>query len=192
MTILKKPPTIRSNKFKRFIRVRFLSPHIRNIPTDQKTLDLGCGWGFSFRINPGFHGLDADADCVKYCQEQGFKVVQGGLLMPLPFPSGHFDNCFTHDVLEHFELKHLDLIFQHVHEILRPGGVFINAIPNRLGYDYGLRVNSGHKHYVTPEEVREVAKRTGFKYQGCVSSPFPEVFHRFYTHNKYVTYCERI
>ena len=121
-TFNQKPPTIKSNRFKKWLRIHFLSSYLQQIPKYERTLDLGCGYGFSFEINPNFHGVEIDDDCVEYCQKQGFHVTKTSLLTPLPFENETFDNCFSHDVLEHFELSEIENIFRHVYAILRGGG----------------------------------------------------------------------
>ena len=182
---------MRPRSINKWIRTTFLAPYLRSIPSHQMTLDLACGWGFSFGINPNFYGVELDDECVRFCQERGFKVKKANLLEQLPFPIDFFDTCFTHDVLEHFEPEDLDLIFINVRRVLRPGGIFMNIIPNRKGYDYGLREDIGHRHFATPGEIEKVARRTGFFYERAYSSPVPEIMNSWFTHAKYVTLCRK-
>ena len=189
--LVNKPPTIRSHPFKVWVRATFLSPHLRRLPKDKQILDLACGWGFSFRINPNIVGLDYDDACVAQLIKEGRNARKGNILQPLPFPEGTFDIVFTHDVLEHFSPDDSERIFRNVLPILKPGGLFLNIIPNKLGYDFGLEIGAGHVFYVTPEYVEEVAKRTGFEYRGYYHSPFPKFFDKFYKHNKRVITCVR-
>ena len=95
------------------------------------------------------------------------------------------------DVLEHFELEEITPIFRNVWRVLKPGGRFLNIVPNKKGYDYGLRINAGHKHFVTVEEIASVAKNTGFRLIEHYPSPFPRPFDKLFTHNKIVTICEK-
>lgn len=191
MGTFNKPPTAKARVINEWIRITFLSPYLHRIPKNEKTLDLGCGWGFSFKINPGFYGIEIDDACVNYCQEQGYKVVRGSLLEPLPFPDEFFDNCFTHDVLEHFKPDETKTIFMNVNKVLKKNKHFINIIPNKKGYDYGLSVNTGHQTFVTPEKVRELAEETGFKFLRVYSAPVPGLINPWFTHAKYVTICEK-
>jgi len=187
--LVEKPDTLRSSGWKEWIRIQFLSPYLWRIPRDEKSLDLACGWGFSFKINPGFYGIEYDDACVAYLQRQNYKVQKGNLLEPLPYAEGFFDNCFSHDVLEHFEAEESDRIFANVHRVLKKGGRFINIIPNRRGYDFGLQINAGHKYFMTPEKIAEIATRTGFRFERSYASPLPAFFHPLFTHNKWVTIC---
>jgi SAM-dependent methyltransferase len=181
-----KPPTQRAGEILTWIRVHFLSSHLRRFCPEEKSLDLACGWGFSFKINPDFWGIDLDDNCVAYLKSLGRNVVKGNLLNPLPFDAETFDNCFSHDVLEHFSLLEVEIIFRNVHRIIRKGGLFVNIIPNILGYELGIRTKAGHKHCILPEEVADIAHNTGFKVTRVYSSPLPAPFHRFLSHNKYV------
>ncbi len=183
---------MKPHPLKKWLRAAFFSRYLAKIPREQNTLDLACGWGFSFSINPNFYGVELDDACVRFCQQQGFKVQKANLLASLPFPDAYFDNCFSHDVLEHFEFHEVDIIFGNVHRILRPGGMFINVIPNRKGYDYGVRLEIGHRHFATPSEIEQAAKRTGFAYERAYSAPVPNFVNSWFTHAKYVTICHKL
>jgi Methyltransferase domain len=186
-----KPQTQKPNKIKKWLRIKFLSPYLRNISKDEKSLDLACGYGFSFSINPNFYGVDLDDDGVKFCKKKGFNVIKADILQYLPFPEAFFHNCFSHDVLEHFDLFEVETIFKNVHKVLCENGTFLNIIPNRLGYDLGLKTNAGHKHFINVEEIRGIAQKTGFQFIKEYSSPFPAFFHHFFAHNKFVTVCKK-
>ena len=74
MSLQDKPNTLRTTPFREKLRVRFLSNHLRLFKDDEKTLDIGCGWGFSLKINPNFYCVDADGNCVEYLKSIGAKV----------------------------------------------------------------------------------------------------------------------
>ena len=187
----KKPDTIKPSSLKEKIRIQFLYTYLKAIPKNQSSLDLACGYGFSFKLNPSFYGVELDESAYHFCKQQGFRVKQGSILEPLPFEDSFFDNVFSHDVLEHFELEEITPIFRNVWRVLKPGGRFLNIVPNKKGYDYGLRINAGHKHFVTVEEIASVAKNTGFRLIEHYPSPFPRPFDKLFTHNKIVTICEK-
>src|SRR2546421_10976550 len=65
-----KPPTLKSSAFRNWIRVNLLSPHLKSIAPEEKTLDLACGWGFYFQINPNAFGIEIDGACVEYLQKE--------------------------------------------------------------------------------------------------------------------------
>lgn len=185
--LINKPPTLRASNFKQLIRIKFLSPYLKTISLEDRTLDLGCGWGFYFKHNPNAYGIDADEKCVSYLKEKGYQVQQGNILEDLPYEDNYFDNIFSHDVLEHFELSDTEKIFQKVHKVLKPGGLFMNIIPNKLGFDHGIKINAGHVYYMTPKKVKELAEQYGYCYEECYASPLPSFANYFYTHNKWIT-----
>lgn len=180
------PPqaAIRPNNLKKWIRSQFLSPYLYKIPKNAKTLDLASGWGFSFEIIPGLYGIEFDPECVAYCQKKGWNVAQGNILEPLPYEEDFFDYCFTHDVLEHFELKEIPDIFANVYQVLKPGGYFINIIPNKLGYEHGIKIKAGHKHFILPEEIIEIGNRNYFDLEETKDVPFPSFINSHFTHGK--------
>jgi SAM-dependent methyltransferase len=47
----------------------------------------------------------------------------------LPFPDGQFDVVWSNSCLEH--VRHPRLTVEHVHRVLRPGGVFVSSIDLR-------------------------------------------------------------
>ena len=188
---VEKPDTLRSNTFKEWVRVNFLSSHIHALPKDKEVLDLACGWGFAFKINPNIVGIEYDQACVDFLCDKGFRVVRGNILQNLPFEPESFDIVFSHDVLEHFEAEESQKIFEVVFPVLKPGGKFINVVPNKLGYEYGVDIEVGHKHYVVPEDVQKWSTNAGFKYDGFYHSPFPGFFDSVYKHNKRVITCTK-
>ncbi len=190
ITPVEKPGTLKSNSFKEWVRINFLSPHIHDLPKDKEILDLACGWGFAFKINPNLHGIEYDPDCVRYLQAKGYKVKRGNLLDDLPYEKNSFDIVFSHDVLEHFERTETEIIFEKAKKCLKPGGLFINVVPNRLGFEFGLKINVGHKNFVRPEDIKRIAEDRGYVYKGYYHSPFPGFFDHFYKHNKRVITCE--
>lgn len=185
-----KPATLKSRPWKEWVRIQFLSPHIWSLPKDKEILDLACGWGFAFKINPNLNAVEYDIDCVNELQRQGFKVKRGNILEELPFPENSMDVVFSHDVLEHFERAETEVIFEKVKKCLKPGGLFINVVPNKLGYEYGVRIEVGHKYFIQPKDIEQIAKSKGYIYKGYYHSPFPQLFDFFYKHNKRVITCQ--
>ena len=66
MSLQNKPNTIRATSFREALKVRFLSNHLRIFPVQERTLDIGCGYGFSLKINPNFFCVDADKAAIQY------------------------------------------------------------------------------------------------------------------------------
>ncbi|HZU36248.1 MAG TPA: class I SAM-dependent methyltransferase [Gemmataceae bacterium] len=179
------PPARRPKPVRKFIRTWFLERTLRRVPKTRQILDLGCGYGFYFSINPHARGVDGDPVAVEYLCQQGFDVQQADFLQGLPYPDAEFEYVIAHDVLEHFRFDELESLCSEVHRILRPGGIFLVLVPNRKGYDYGLRTGAGHQLFVTRSEIERLC-------QGCFGlrwqypEPLPRWLGRFFTHNKEV------
>ena len=184
MSLLNKPPTLRTTKFKEMIRINFLSNHLRLFDKNEKTLDIGCGWGFSLKINENFYCVDADNDCIKYLQSMGARASSVDISKKIPFGDGFFDNAFTHDVLEHLEEGEMMALFLEARRVLKKGGVFMNVVPNLKGYVTAKDV--GHIRYVTIKEIEKAAKACHFEVIDQWYTPLPKFMSELFKHNKLV------
>ena len=175
---------IRSNRLKRLIRAKFLLNHLKAFPKSEKTLDLGAGWGISLAVNPDFYCCDLDEECLAYLRSQSSRVERAAASGKLPYEDSFFDNVFTHDFLEHLDSEELHNIFDEVGRILKPGGIFLNVVPHRRGYQFGLKINAGHKTYVTRNTIEELGKAHNFEILSSWTSPLPSFLQKLYVHNK--------
>jgi SAM-dependent methyltransferase len=155
------------------------------VPRGNDVLDLCCGYGFYFDINPRAAGFDGDPSCVAPLRARGLDVTLGNVLERLPYPDGRFEWVLAHDVLEHFAQDEIDRIAAEVNRILRPGGRFLVIVPNRKGYDFGLRLGIGHRLYVTAREI-DLFARGRFVVEASYPEPLPRWIGSFFTHNKEV------
>ena len=96
----------------------------------------------------------------------------------------------AHDVCEHFTYPQLEGIFREVRRILRPGGTFLVIVPNRKGYDYGLRAGAGHVLFVTEREIEGLARGL-FEVSRHYPEPLPRRVGDYFTHNKEVFHLRR-
>jgi SAM-dependent methyltransferase len=176
---------------RRLARTYLLERTLWRLPRDGSVLDLCCGYGFYFTINPRAVGIDADPRAVEQLLKKGYDVRLGNVLEGLPYPDAGFSWVVAHDVLEHFSLSELGKLFPEVHRILGPGGRFLVLVPNRKGFEYGLRKNVGHRLFVTEREVRELA-RGCFEIESSYPEPLPRWLGRFFTHNKEVFQLRKI
>lgn len=171
-------------KIKEFLRMYFASfPLWDTKKFKDKVLDLGCGRGFYFKINPLAYGVDVDAECITYLQDKGYKVIQKDIRKGLPFSSNFFKCVICHDVLEHLELEEVKKAFLNVHRILETDGIFLILIPNLKGFEYGLKTNVSHKYFITPKEIFSIGKGVFFVERHC-SYPLPRFIGNYFTHNK--------
>ncbi|MDD5145563.1 MAG: class I SAM-dependent methyltransferase [Candidatus Pacebacteria bacterium] len=184
--------TPKQSKIKELIRIHFLSsPLFKTKGAKEKVLDLGCGWGFYFKINPRACGIDFNPDCVAYLKDLGYKVFEGDIREKLPFPDNFFKWVISHDVLEHFELKDAEKIFDEVFRILETGAFFLILIPNQKGYISGLKLNTGHKHFISFQEILDITKGR-FVPQKHFFYPLPKKIGNYFTHNKEVIVLKKI
>lgn len=173
--------------------MKLLSRHLYAFAHSDRTLDIGCGWGFSLKINPRFWLVDGDHDCITYLESQGARASWADICTALPFEDGFFENAFSHDVCEHLREDEATSMFREARRVLRPGGLFMNIVPNRRGYNAGLQdPRVGHKRFVSVDEVNELASRTGFRLERHWHTPLPKVMSELFVHNKLVTVCRAI
>ncbi len=185
------PPVLKPNPFKKFVRTHLLERTMRRIPRGNRVLDLCCGWGFYFNINPNAVGVDGDPHPVEQLRERGFNVHQANVLETLPFGPGSFQWVLAHDVLEHFTFDELQRLVANVHYVLAPGGRFVVWVPNRKGYDFGLDIGAGHKLYVTEDEIRRLT-RDLFLLERNYAEPLPRAVGKSFTHNKEVFFLRKL
>lgn len=180
----------RAAPWRRRVRALLLEPTLRRIPGGPGVLDLCCGWGFYFSINPAASGIDGDPDAVAWLRARGHDVVLGNVLAPLPWPDASFRTVIAHDVLEHFSEPEMRRIAGEVRRVLRPGGDFVVLVPNRRGFDAGVRAGIGHVTFVGPPEIARMAEGS-FAVERQYAEPLPRGPGRFFTHNKEVFVLRR-
>ena len=181
----------KSSKIREFIKINFLSSPLKEtVEGGEKTLDLGCGWGFYFKINPSAVGIEIDGDCVNYLKSRGRNIVCGDIAGTLPFKDNAFRWVVAHDVLEHFEIEDAKKIISEVLRILEPGGKFMILSPNKKGYLSGLKRSVGHKHFITFKEISDISYGN-FVIEKHFYHPLPESVSEFFTHNKEITVLKK-
>ena len=179
------PPVLRSSRWRTFVRTWLLEPTLRRVPKTGRVLDLCCGYGFYFSINPNAVGIDGDPQCVAALQSQGRTAQLGNVLETLPYNDASFDFVLAHDVLEHFIMPELDSLFDEIWRVLAPDGVLIAWVPNRRGYDSGVNPEVGHRLFVTQKEIADLAGRR-FVVESNIAEPLPRRLGEHFVHNKEV------
>ncbi len=183
------PPTLRSSQIKEKLRTFIYAWNLKPIRHSEKTLDLGCGWGVSLSVNSKFWLVDADPKCIAHVQTLSDRAFLHDLAKPLPFEDNFFENAFTHDVLEHLEESEMIALFAETRRVIQTGGLFMNVVPNRKGFDLGVNPEVGHKRFVTEQEIKSAANQTGFEFIKSYRSPLGTRFSEVLSHNKLVTIC---
>lgn len=185
------PPVLRSSGVRTLIRTHLLERTLKKLPQSERILDLCCGYGFYFSINPSATGIDGDPACVASLRSEGRRVDLGNVLERLPYEDGSFEYVLAHDVLEHFVEDELEVLVKEVHRVLEPGGVFLVWVPNRKGYDSGLRPEVGHRLFVTDAVIDRLAPGL-FTVERHYPEPLPRSIGKWFSHNKEVFWLRRI
>ena len=184
------PPIYKPNPVKKLLRTYLLERTLWSIPRTADVMDLCCGYGFYFTINPHARGVDGDPKAVTELRERGYSVAQANVLEGLPFASASFDYVVAHDVFEHFVFDELVVLTREIHRVLRPNAVLAVWVPNRRGYDLGVRNGSGHRLYVTGAEIERLIGPS-FALEKQYAEPLPRLVGRFFDHNKEVFILRR-
>ena len=174
-----------------YIRAIFFEHTLQKLPKANDILDLCCGYGFYFLINRHATGIDGDFTCSKFISRKMNKQIPvANINSVLPFRDESFSFVISHDVFEHFELNQLEPIMREVHRILKPGGKIVIFVPNTKGFDYGVKINIGHKTFITGEIINNLSREL-FCMIRNYSEPFPRLFGKYFTHNKEVYILEK-
>lgn len=177
------PEVFRPHPLKKFLRTHLLERPLLRLPRGPQVLDFCCGYGFYFGINPTARGVDGDPSCVAKLRSSGFDVTLCDVTKGLPFPDGEFSHVLAHDVFEHFQKELLRSVIAELHRVLQDGGRLIIIVPNRRGYDFGLRIGAGHILYVTREVLEEIIDGF-FSLSRNFAFPLPRSLGQFFVHNK--------
>jgi 2-polyprenyl-6-hydroxyphenyl methylase/3-demethylubiquinone-9 3-methyltransferase len=162
-------------------RFEFFDRHATNWQ-GLKTLDVGCGGGFSceFMAERGaiVSGIDQSEKCVKAARNHavisGFEIdYRQGFAENMPYDDHTFDVVICVDVLEH--VADYKQVVSEVHRILKPGGLFFFDTINRTFSSQVVMIGMMENilqeikrgvhdwdKFITPEELSLVMRDTGF------------------------------
>ena len=133
-------------------------------------LDIGAAGGGNTRVlrRAGWSvaALEYGADGAEVAAERGLSVVRGDATA-LPVDDDSLDLVVAFDVLEHI-VDH-DRAVTEVHRALRPGGMFLIAVPAdpKLWSEHDVAVD--HVRRYTRETLGEVLERNGFEVTSMTS-----------------------
>ena len=133
-------------------------------------LDIGAAGGGNTRVlrRAGWSvsALEYGADGAEVAAERGLAVLRGDATA-LPVSDDSLDLVVAFDVLEHI-VDH-DTAVSEVRRALRPGGMFLIAVPAdpKLWSDHDVAVD--HVRRYTRDTLREVLERNGFEIASMTS-----------------------
>ena len=107
----------------------------RVLPKGERILEGGCGLGpYLIRLRQlGYdvEGIDYNEGPIKKIYEYDPALpVKVGDVTAIPYPEGHFSGYLSLGVIEHFSEGPQKAI-REAHRVLKPGGVFVVAVPTR-------------------------------------------------------------
>lgn len=135
-------------------------------------LEIGCNAGATLvaaeKLGWKATGVDISRTASTWAREKRGLNAITGTVEQAAFATGTFDVVYTNAVMEHVE-NPLSTVKEAL-RILRPGGVFYAATVNwesytrdYLGAGWSYLEPMHHVQLFTPNNVRELAKRTGFE-----------------------------
>ena len=133
-------------------------------------LDIGAAGGGNTRVlrSAGWSvtALEYGAEGAEVAAERGLSVVRGDATA-LPVDDASLDLVVAFDVLEH--IVDDDTAVTEVRRALRPGGMFLVAVPAdpKLWSDHDVAVD--HVRRYTRETLRDVLERNGFEIASMTS-----------------------
>ena len=141
-----------------------LNALLRDQPSGQRMLDLGCGTGGIMRDWMDRNrcvGIDRSELALRICVRAGFDQLARGDLNELPFRRESFDTVLLMDVIEHLED---DVAFlKKASEICTPGGQLVIAVPAfQLLWSQHDETFQHHRRY-SARQLRAVISAAGLE-----------------------------
>lgn len=111
--------------------ISILSPYLR---AGVRILDVGCGTADMLNllnIKCEYYGVDCDEKALQIAKTKGAKTLQ---VSDFDYEKLHFkkkfDTILLLEILEH--LKRPEFLVNQVKKLIKPGGVFLIALPNQI------------------------------------------------------------
>jgi len=141
-------------------------------PTDSDSiLDIGCGYGYVLhmlanRFDCTLTGVDFSSGAVKSALSRNRKFVKNGQMnlvcqdmSKLPFPNCSFDKAYSINTVYFWE--NLDEVMTEIRRVLKPNGLFINALYTNETLDRLPQTKFGFKRFA-PNDPIDAAQNAGF------------------------------
>ena len=158
-------------------------------------LDIGCSSGRYVRglLNKGIDAIGIDTAIIplKYASERVDAKFIGASATNLPFKRDSFDLVICIELLHHFEDEVLEKVLEEISEVIKPGGIFIFDVKNKMNpvmwYKYKkensveftlkARTNREMAKFVERHDF-EVIKKKGILFPITLFAPYVVVWGR--------------
>ncbi|MCB2356393.1 class I SAM-dependent methyltransferase [Clostridium estertheticum] len=141
-----------------------------NCCKNDRVLDIGFGNGYLLNLlakknEGGFYGIEISDDMLKAGYKRNKELIKQrkihlavGNVMDIPFENYFFDKVYTVNTV--YFWKDLDKSLSEIRRVLKPNGIFINAIYSKQWLDNIKYTQYGFLKY-TPKELEEATLRNG-------------------------------
>ncbi len=175
------------------LRGGFLKERIGN---GKKVLDIGCRDGALtsyFAENNDVLGIDIDsAALTRAAEDYGIQTSQIDLNGDWNLPHAAYDVVVAAEVVEH--LYYPETVFKKVHDVLKPGGMFLGTVPNAFSLIHRVRylikrkrstplMDPTHINHFVVRELEEMLEKQftdvrihGLGRYGTLARLFPQMF----------------
>ncbi len=141
-----------------------------------KFLEIGCSSGDFLEKVKGLgyavKGLEISEEAARRGRKKFLDIKTGDAIKPLPFPKNYFDVILAGEIIEHtFDDSEF---LEKVYKILKPHGTLIITTPNLVslknrilmlfGKDPRFAIAPYHYKVYTPNQIRNLFKKSKFKY----------------------------
>lgn len=154
-------------------------------------LDVGAGRGVLFtkiEKKVDYQGLELSTKAVELAQNSNINVIQEDLIVHAERNQSKYDIVCLFQVLEH--LTELDDFINSVFLTLKPGGLFVIAVPNNTGFvsytpNYTFNLPPHHSILWTESSLRYLASKYKFEVVEVHKELLQEV-HKDYAYQSFI------
>lgn len=141
------------------------------LSNEDAVLDIGYGNGYMLnmlarRHNCAFTGIDASPSIVGAAARRNRAFVETGRMRlmcqnanGMSFANSSFDKAYTVNTVYFWENP--DGIMLEIRRVLKPGGLFINALYSNATLSRFGHTRFGYRHF-TPDQLMDAGRRAGF------------------------------